>query len=247
MPSSLFHTLSISRQDILSHMLDLDVTSGNLANVNTAGYKTNRSNFQEMLNQQLKEGTQMQATQMITTQGSLRTSTNSMDWAIQGDGYFSVTLPDGTLGYTRDGQFMLDADLKLVNANGYPLVWDGTIAEGMSNISVASNGTISATDADGATVEVGTLQLTRFPNPGGLTDNGNNILLESDASGAAVAGEPGTENFGTLSGYHVENANIDLTQEMTRLMSIQRTLSVSLRAFQQTDTMITEAINMRKA
>ena len=189
----------------------------------------------------------MQATQMITTQGSLRTSTNSMDWAIQGDGYFSVTLPDGTLGYTRDGQFMLDADLNLVNANGYPLVWDGDIAEGMTNISVASNGTISATDADGATVEVGTLQLTRFPNPGGLTDNGNNILLESDASGVAVTGEPGTENFGALSGYHVENANIDLTQEMTRLISIQRTLSVSLRAFQQTDTMITEAINMRKA
>ena len=247
MSSSLFHTLNISRQDILSHMLDLDVTSSNLANVNTAGYKTTRSNFQEMLNQQLKEGTQMRSTQLLPMQGSLRTSSNSLDLAIQGDGFFSVTLPDGTIGHTRDGQFSLDADRKIVTANGYPLVWDGEIAEGMTNVSVSANGTITATDADGATVEAGTLQLTRFPNPSGLTDNGSNILLESDASGAAETGEPASENFGTLSSYHVENSNIDLTQEMTRLISIQRTLSMSLKAFQQTDTMISEAINLRKA
>ena len=247
MSSSLFHTLNISRQDILGHMLNLDVTSSNLANVNTAGYKTNRSNFQEMLNKQLKEGTQMQATQMLTMQGSLRATTNPLDWAIQGDGSFSVTLPDGTIGYTRNGQLTLDADRNLVTANGYPLIWDGEIAEGMTNISVTADGRITATDADGAAVEAGTIQLTRFPNPGGLTDNGNNILLESDASGAAQTGQPGTENFGTLSGSHVENSNVNLTQEMTRLIEIQRTLSMSLRAFQQTDTMITEAINLRKA
>ncbi len=247
MSSSLFHTLNISRQDILSHMLDLDVTSSNLANVNTAGYKTARSNFQEMLNAQLKEGTQMRATQALTMQGSLRTSASSLDWAIQGDGYFGVTLPDGTLGYTRDGQFALDADNTLVTASGYPVVWDGEITEGMTNVNVNSTGTVTATDADGATAEVGTIQLTRFPNPGGLTDNGKNILLESDASGAAQAGDPGSENIGTLSSFKVENSNIDLAQEMTRLISLQRTISMSLKAFQQTDTMISEAINLRKA
>jgi flagellar basal-body rod protein FlgG len=247
MASSLFQTLNISRQDILSHMLDLDVTSSNLANANTVGFKTSRSNFQEMLNKQLKEGTQMRSTQMLTMQGTLRNSTSSMDWAIQGDGYFSVTLPDGTIGYTRDGQFGLDADSKLVTASGYPVIWDGEITDGMTNISVNSTGTVSATDADGVTAEVGTIQLTRFPNPSGLTDNGNNILLESDISGAAQTGEPGSENFGTLSGYKVENSNIDLAQEMTHLMALQRTLSMSLKAFQQTDTMISEAINLRKA
>ena len=247
MPASLFHTLNISRQDILSHMLDLDVTSSNLANVNTAGYKTTRSNFQEMLNAQLKEGTQMRATQALTMQGSLRTSSSSLDWAVQGDGYFSVTLPDGTLGYTRDGQFALDADNTLVTASGYPVIWDGQIEEGMSNVNVNATGTVTATDADGATVEVGTIQLTRFPNPGGLTDNGSNILLESDVSGAAQVGDPGSENFGTLSGFKVENSNVDLAQEMTRLISLQRNLSMSLKAFQQTDTMISEAINLRKA
>ncbi len=247
MASSLFGTLNISRQDILNHMLDLDVTSNNLANVNTAGYKTNRSNFQEMLNQRIKEGARFGTTQMLTTQGTLRNSESSLDWAIQGDGFFSVTLPDGTLGYTRDGQFTLDADRNLVTASGYPLVWDGEIAEGMTNINITANGTITAVDAEGATVEAGTVQLTRFPNPSGLTDNGSNILLESDVSGAALAGDPGSENFGTISGYKIENSNVDLGQELTRLIALQRNLTMSLKAFQQTDTMISEAINLRKA
>ena len=245
--ASLFQTLNISRQDILNHMLDLDVTSSNLANVNTSGYKATRSNFQEMLNEQLKEGTQLSSTQILTGQGTLRNSENSLDWAIQGDGFFSVTLPDGTLGYTRDGQFVLDAERNLVTASGYALVWDGTIEEGMTNVSVTSDGTVTATDADGATVEVGTVELTRFPNPSGLTLNGDNILLESDSSGAAETGAPGSENFGTLSSYRVEQSNVSMANELTRLMTIQRSLSMSLRAFQQTDTMITQAINLRKA
>lgn len=245
--ASLFQTLNISRQDILNHMLDLDVTSSNLANVNTSGYKATRSNFQEMLNEQLKEGTQLSSTQILTGQGTLRNSENSLDWAIQGDGFFSVTLPDGTLGYTRDGQFVLDAERNLVTASGYALVWDGTIEEGMTNVSVISDGTVTATDADGATVEVGTVELTRFPNPSGLTLNGDNILLESDSSGAAETGAPGSENFGTLSSYRVEQSNVSMANELTRLMTIQRSLSMSLRAFQQTDTMITQAINLRKA
>lgn len=247
MPSYLFHTLNISRQDILSHMVDLDVTSSNLANVNTAGYKATRSNFQEMLNEQLKEGTLMSSTQMLTMQGTLKTSSSALDWAIQGEGYFSLTLPDGTIGYTRDGRFSLDADRNLVNANGYPLVWDGEIAEGMTNINITANGTVTAVDAEGVTVEAGTVQLTRFPNPSGLTDNGSNILLESDVSGAALAGDPGSENFGTISGYKIENSNVDLGQELTRLIALQRNLTMSLKAFQQTDTMISEAINLRKA
>jgi flagellar basal-body rod protein FlgG len=247
MASSLFHTLNISRQDILTHMLDLDATSGNLANVNTAGYKAARSNFQEMLDGQVKQGSLLQASQLLTTQGTLRNSENSLDWAIQGEGFFSVTLPDGTLGYTRDGQFTLDAERNLVTASGYPLVWDGAIEEGMTNVSVTAGGVVTATDADGATVEVGNIQLTRFPNPSGLAINGDNILLETDSSGAAEAGDPGAENFGTLGAYRVEQSNVDLAQELTRLITLQRALTMSLKAFQQTDTMITQAINLRKA
>ena len=247
MPSSLFHTLTISRQDILSRMRDLDVTSNNLANVNTAGYKSSRANFQEMLNQQLKEGNQLRGTQMLTSQGTLKETTSSLDWAIQGEGFFSVTLPDGTVGYTRDGQLTLDAERNLVTASGYPLVWDGTIPEGTVNISVSADGTVSGQDAAGANVDLGTVGLTRFPNPSGLTSFGDNVWLESDASGAAQAGAPGDENFGTLSSFRVEQSNVELSQELTHLITLQRSFSMSLKAFEQTDSMISQAINLRKA
>ena len=247
MPYSLFNTLTISRQDMLTRLTDLDVTSNNLANINTAGFKANRSNFQEMLNQQLKEGAGMRATQVMPAQGSLRDSANPLDWAIQGEGFFSVTLPDGTIGYARDGQFTLDAERNLVTARGYPLVWDGEIPEGATDIRIQSNGTITALDAEGQSADIGTLQLTRFPNPSGLTSFGDNVWLESDSSDAAQEGAPGDENFGSLSSHKVEQSNVDISQELTHLMTLQRSFSMSLTAFQQTDLMISQAINLRKA
>jgi flagellar basal-body rod protein FlgG len=247
MPYSLFNTLTISRADMLSRLTDLDVTSNNLANINTAGFKANRSNFQEMLNERLKEGNRILATQLMPAQGSLRDSENPLDWAIQGEGFFSVTLPDGTIGYTRDGQFTLDADRNLVTARGYPLVWEGEIPEGATDLRIQSNGTITALDADGQSVDVGTVQLTRFPNPSGLDGFGDNVWLESDASGAAQAGAPGSENFGLISSHKVEQSNVDISQELTHLMTLQRSFSMSLTAFQQTDLMISQAIHLRKA
>jgi len=247
MPYSLLGALHISRHDMLSRLNDLDVTSNNLANVNTAGYKANRSNFQEMLNQKLEEGTRLVNTQSLQTQGSLRDSDNPLDWAIQGEGFFSVTLPNGDVGYTRDGQFGLDAERKLVNENGYPLVWEGEIPEGVTDIQIQSDGTVTALDADGQSVDVGTVQLTRFSNPTGLTGYGDNVWLESDSSGAAQTGAPGDENFGIVTSHKVEQSNVDLAREMSHLMTLQRSFSMSLTAFQQTDSMISQAINLRKA
>lgn len=247
MPYSLLSTLHISRHDMLSRLNDLDVTSSNLSNVNIAGYKANRSNFQEMLNKKLEEGTRLVNTQLLQTQGSLRDSENPLDWAIQGEGFFSVTLPNGDTGYTRDGQFTLDAERKLVNANGYPLVWEGEIPEGVTDIQIQSDGKVTALDADGQSVDVGTVQLTRFPNPTGLTGYGDNVWLESDASGAAQTGAPGEENFGIISSHKIEQSNVDLARELSHLMTLQRSFSMSLTAFQQTDSMISQAINLRKA
>lgn len=247
MPSSLFSTLNISRQDILNRLKDLDVTSNNVGNANTTGFKSNRSNFQEMLTAQLKEGMRVSGTQLLPAQGSLRDSDNPLDWAIQGDGFFSLTLPNGETGYTRDGAFVLDADRNLVNANGYPLVWDGEIPEDAIEISIRSDGTVTALDVNGQSTGIGTVQLTRFPNPSGLNGYGDNVWLESDSSGAAQTGAPGDENFGILVSHKLEQSNVNLGRELTRLMTLQRSFSMSLSAFQQTDTMITEAINLRKA
>jgi flagellar basal-body rod protein FlgG len=247
MPSSLFSTLNISRTDILSRLRDLDVTSNNIANVNTSGFKTNRSNFQEMLNEQLKEGTRIPNTQLMPMQGPLRDSDNPLDWAIQGEGFFSVTLPNGDTGYTRDGEFTLDAERNLVNANGYPLVWDGEIPEDAVDITIQSNGTVTATNADGESADIGAVELTIFPNPTGLTGYGDNVWLESDSSGAAQTGAPGDENFGIIASHKVEQSNVNLGRELSRLMTLQRSFGMSISAFQQTDNMISLAINLRKA
>ena len=247
MSSTLFSTLNISRTDILSRLRDLDVTSNNIANVNTSGFKSNRSNFQEMLTEQFKEGTRVANTQLMLTQGPLRDSDNPLDWAIQGEGFFGVTLPNGDTGYTRDGSFVLDAERNLVNANGYPLVWEGEVPEGVTDINISSNGTVTALDADGQSVDIGTIQLTRFTNPTGLTGYGDNVWLESDSSGAAQTGAPGDENFGIVVSHKLEQSNVNLGREMARLMTLQRSFSMSISAFQQTDNMISQAINLRKA
>lgn len=247
MPYSLFSTLNISRQDMLSRLRDLDVTSNNIGNVNTSGFKANRANFQEMLTAQLKEGTRVPSTQLMPMQGSVRDSDSPLDWAIQGEGFFSVTLPNGEIAYTRDGEFKLDAENNLVNANGYPLVWDGEIPDDAMDITIQADGTVTALNADGQSTNIGTVQLTIFPNATGLTGYGDNLWLESDSSGAAQAGAPGTENFGVISSHKVEQSNVNLSNEMTRLMTLQRSFSMSLTVFQQTDNMISQAINLRKA
>ena len=247
MPYSLFSTLNISRQDMLSRLRDLDVTSNNIGNVNTSGFKANRANFQEMLTAQLKEGTRVPSTQLMPMQGSVRDSDSPLDWAIQGEGFFSVTLPNGDIAYTRDGEFKLDAENNLVNANGYPLVWDGEIPDDAMDITIQADGTVTALNADGQSTDIGTVQLTIFPNATGLTGYGDNLWLESDSSGAAQAGAPGTENFGIISSHKVEQSNVNLSNEMTRLMTLQRSFSMSLTVFQQTDNMISQAINLRKA
>ena len=247
MPYSLFSTLNISRQDMLSRLRDLDVTSNNIGNVNTSGFKANRANFQEMLTAQLKEGTRVPSTQLMPMQGSVRDSDSPLDWAIQGEGFFSVTLPNGEIAYTRDGEFKLDAENNLVNANGYPLVWDGEIPDDAMDITIQADGTVTALNAEGQSTDIGTVQLTIFPNATGLTGYGDNLWLESDSSGAAQAGAPGTENFGVISSHKVEQSNVNLSNEMTRLMTLQRSFSMSLTVFQQTDNMISQAINLRKA
>ena len=246
MSSSLYQTLNISRQDMLNRLLDLDLTSNNIANINTNGFKTSRSNFQEMLIHQLKGGVQMNNTQVLTGQGNLQDSQNPLDLAIQGNGYFSVKLQDGTTGYTRNGQFKMDANRNLVTPNGYLLVMNGTIPDGTTSVIVNQDGSVVAISATGVSATVATIQLTRFPNAGGLLSRGENTWLESAASGKPTSGASGSPNLGIILGNKMEQSNVNLAQEFTHLMSVQRSITISSKVFQQTDTMIAEAINLRK-
>ncbi|PKO15761.1 MAG: hypothetical protein CVU39_09565 [Chloroflexi bacterium HGW-Chloroflexi-10] len=244
--TSLFHTLNVSKQDMLSRLLDLDVVSNNLANVNTIGYKATRGNFQELLAAaSQKNGAILSSTQALMQQGSLSTTGNFMDWAIQGEGFFAVRLEDGTTAYTRDGHFMLDANNTLVNGSGQPLVWNGTLPTGTTAVSVDSGGGVVALVND-EWQNVGTMQLTRFANPTGLSAFGQNLWLPNESSGAAQAGTPGQNGYGIVRSQTLEQSNVDLSQEMTRLMTLQRAFQMSTKVFQQTDTMINQAINLRK-
>lgn len=245
MTHSLFHILNISRQDMMSRMTDLDVASNNIANINTAGYKSSRANFQELLTTRELEGVRLSSTQVMTGQGNLKTTENPLDLAIQGDGFFQVTLPNGKTGYTRDGEFTKDSNGKLVTASGATLNWSGTIPTGVDDISFAEDGTVK-TLSGGTWTTAGTISLARFTNPTGLTLDGNNIYLESTSSGTAQTGTPGATNFGTIASKSIEMSNVDLATEYTHLMTVQRNFQMSTRTFQQTDEMINEAIHMRK-
>lgn len=247
MSSSLFGALQISRQDMINRTLDLDVTSNNLANMNTIGYKSSRSNFQELLEEQYKEGSRIANTQILTTQGALRKTESPLDWAIEGNGFFQVKLEDGTTGYTREGQFSLDAERNLVTQGGYKLIWDGQIPKDAKEINIFTDGTVQAVLADGKVMKAGTVKLADFPNPSGLEKNGDNIYLECDASGKVKIGTAGTESLGVIGSYCLEQSNTDISGEMTHMVLLQRAFQMSIRAFQQTDTMIQQALNMRKA
>ena len=246
MSGSLFHVLNISRIDMLAKMDDLDIVSNNVANINTAGYKSNRGNFQEMLQKLNYEGVNLSSSQLIVQQGGIHQTNNQLDIAIQGNGFFGLTIAAGKTGYTRDGQFLLDASGRLVNGNGYPLVWTGTIPVDATEVQIQPGGAVRALVGENW-IEAGNIQLTRFANPSGLTNNGNNILLESDSSGAPQAGVPGSLNFGTLISHSIEESNVNYANEVTHLMTLQRAFQMSSRTFQTTDTMISQAINMRKA
>jgi flagellar basal-body rod protein FlgG len=245
MTKSTAQILNSSRSSLMTHMMDLDMVSNNLANINTNAFKNSRANFQEVLNLQTKSGVQVKSTQMDETQGAIRISTNALDVAIEGNGFFAVTLPDNKTAYTRDGQFTLDSASNIVTHDGLKLVWQGTVPPAAEEVRVDPNGAVM-TRIGNTWTQSGTINLTRFPNPSGLTAYGNSLYLAAPVAGTAQTGVPGSANFGKLTGYALEGSNVDMAQEMTHMISLQRAFQISASVLQQTDTMMSEAIRMRR-
>lgn len=241
--------LVASRTALLAKMLGVDMVSQNLANVNTYGYRGQRMNFQELLNERTNiNGVQPVATQILLAPGRLETTGRSLDLAVDGDGFFPIQLPDGRTAYTRDGQFTRDADNNLVTGDGYRLIWQGQIPPNTPDerITVNRDGTVEVLQDDGTLAQIGQIGLVRFTNPTGLIGYGRNLFLESVPSGAPVAGNPGTAGFGSINGGALEGSNVNMASEMTNLIALQRAYSLSTRAFQQVDTMIGLAVQMRR-
>lgn len=245
MSPSLFQVLNISSQDMNSRISDLSNSSNSLANINTTGYKTSRINFQELLDDATRSGVKTSSTQIMTSQGLLKTTGIESDVAINGEGFFSVTLPDGKIGYTRDGSFLLDENKKMVNGSGYPIIMQGTIPATATEVTLDKNGTVHAM-VDDAWISAGSIQLTRFTNPGGLINIGSNLWTESVNSGKPQTGAPGAINFGTLVPGALESSNVNIADEMTHMIVIQRSFQMASKAFQTTADMIDSAIHLRK-
>ena len=245
MSNSLFHVLGISRQNLLARMQELDTASNNLANVNTVGYKSQRSNFQELLKQAEMDGVFQPSSQRITDQGSLKTTGNGLDLGLTGEGYFQIRMPNGQTGYTRDGQFTLDSNLDIVNANGMRLVWDGKIPAEAEEVQVQLDGAVMYR-VGSDWMKAGQIPLVRFTNDSALLEVGKNLYQPNKNSGTAQVGTAGTQPFGQIQAGTVEQSNVNTAEEMTRMMILQRDFQITVKAFQQTDTMISQAIQMRR-
>ena len=247
-----------------SQQMNLDVISNNLANVNTTGYKMSKLQFQDLLyqttraagsdqgagnqlpeNLQIGQGSIPSSTERIFTQGTLAQTGGSLDVAVQGNGFFEVQMPDGTLAYTRDGAFKTNAQGIIVTSDGYP-VQGGfqPVPTGATNITISASGQVNYTTASGATTSQ--IQLARFNNPGGLDAVGHNLYKETTASGTPELGNPAQNGFGELQQGYLEGSNVSVVQEMVNLILAQRAYEVNSKAVQAADEMMQQSNNLQR-
>lgn len=229
---------------MLSRLVEIDVTSNNIANINTTGFKKSRTNFQELLENYMLSGVYVPSTQIMPEQGAIVQTDVPTDLAVDGIGYFAVSLPGGELGFTRDGQFSLDANGDIIHSSGHALVINGQMPTDLEEINITQDGMIHAYDGSDW-VDVGTISLYKFPNPTALEIRGSNIVIETELSGVPVEGDAGSEGFGLIQSQSLEKSNVNMADELTRLITLQRAFQVSSSVLQQTDQMIALAINMR--
>jgi len=237
---------------------EMAVISNNLANVNTTGFKQDRAVFEDLLYQNQTQagantsqttespsgmsvgtGVQVVATEKDYSQGSLTHTGNPLDVAIQGQGFFQIQMPDGTIAYTRDGTFQSNAQGQLVNSSGYLVQPGVTIPQGAQSVTIGSDGTVSVTIAgQSAPTQIGQIQLANFINPPGLTPIGQNLLEQSAASGSPQTGSPGTNGFGTLTQGELESSNVNVVEELVNMIQTQRAYEMNSKAINTVDQML---------
>jgi len=240
-----------------SQQVNMDVIANNLANVNSTGFKKSRADFQDILYQTTKAagtggaggevptgvqiglGSRVAAVQKVFTTGDFQQTENELDVAIEGPGFFQVTLPDGSDAYTRSGALKKDSTGRLVTSDGYPLTPEIVIPEGATAISIGNTGTIDVL-LDGANVStaIGVLELIRFGNPAGLSSLGRNMYAETPTTGSPISGTPGEDGFGSLSQGFLEGSNVNIMEEMVNMIAGQRAYEVNSKAIKTADEML---------
>mgnify|MGYP000098904028 FL=1 len=254
----MINSLWISKTGMEAQQMQLDVISNNLANVSTNGFKKSHAVFEDLMYQNLRQvgtntseqstlptglqvglGVRAVATSRSFAQGNLQQTSNNLDIAIQGNGFFQLTMPDGTIGYTRDGAFQIDNQGRMVNSGGLPLSGGITVPANATAVSVAPDGTVSASiPGSTAPQSIGTITLASFINPPGLEPKGQNIYAESAASGQPNAGTAGANGLGTLMQGFVETSNVNVVQELVTMIQTQRAYEMNSKAIQTSDQML---------
>jgi flagellar basal-body rod protein FlgG len=255
---------------MIGQQANIDTISNNLANVNTSGFKKMRADFEDLLYQTVKtagtpatedtvvpvgvqmgHGVKVAATQRMFTQGALQNTDNVYDMAISGEGFFRIQMYDGSWAYTRDGAFKVDSDGRLVTSNGYWVLPDIIMPEGFlpEKITVSKDGRVSVIVPqidENEPVDVGQIELYRFPNPVGLTAVGENLFKVSNASGDPIPGLPGYEGMGQMNHKFLEMSNVQVVREMVDLIVAQRAYEFNSKTIQTSDNMLGTATTLKR-
>lgn len=253
--------LQVARTGLDAQNVKMRVIANNLANVNTLGFKRDRANFETLSYQQivaagaqgdaqnklaiglnLGTGVQLTGTERIDTQGTFQSTGNSLDLAIEGSGYFQLQRPDGSIGYTRAGNFKTNAEGTVVSTDGLPLVPQITVPQGVTSLTIGADGTVSATLAGQSEASViGKIETANFINPNGLQAIGNNLLVETAASGTAQVGAAGAEGRGSVRSGMLEQSNVNTVEEMVDMIETQRSYEIASKMIKATDEMLQTA------
>ena len=244
----MINSLWISKTGMEAQQTQLDVISHNLANVSTTGYKRASAVFEDLIYQNLRQvgAANSEQAQLPTglqlglgVHGGLTQSSNTLDVAIKGDGFFQVTLPDGTNGYTRDGSFQVNSQGQLVTSAGLAVANGVTIPINAQSVSISGDGAVTAMVPGSATPQaLGNITLTQFINPAGLEPKGGNIFTETAASGQPNNGTPGQNGLGTLMQGYLEASNVNVVQELVNMIQTQRAYEMNSKAIQTSDQML---------
>jgi flagellar basal-body rod protein FlgG len=246
--------LNIAATGMDAQQTKLDVTANNIANVSTPGFKKSRVEFEDLMYQmnrdtmqtQVGAGVRTAGSERLHSQGSISQTGKPLDIAVEGDGFFQLTLPSGETAYTRNGEFTQDNNGRIVNTNGFALQGELTIPPDTSQIVIDGNGVVTAVTASDVTpVEIGRIELATFVNPSGLLSKGHNVYVESAESGQAIVGNPGENGTGTLQQGLLELSNVKVVEEMVDLISGQRAYEVNARVIRAADEMLQQASNLR--
>ena len=263
----MIRSLFTAATGMIGQQLNMDTIANNLANVNTTGYKKSRVNFQDLMYETLRpagsettsgttipegiqvgHGSRPSAISKLFTPGAAIQTGNSLDLMIEGDGFFQVELPDGTIAYTRDGNFKRNQEGNVMTADGYQLTPTINIPQDATTITVSTDGNVSVqVPGDNAPQVVGTIQLVRFSNPAGLDAKlGRNLLLETAASGPPIQGQPGLDGLGTVAQGFLENSNVQVVEEIIQMIIAQRAYEANSKVIQGADDMLQTANNVKR-